>query len=265
MLLFSPYSSYSRTRRTKSTPVRIAPLLLYRASLRGTSEHKDSYPPLNPAQVAKLKHLSLASFAMQRRVRAQSSKFPPMLTSFQILPYATLQSALDLPSIRALEDVIIDAIYLDIIRGKLDQKQQQFQVEWVMGRDLAPGALEDLLKGLQEWYETPNLYIALKADKSPGFPGQTQHLRYSQNSTIPFCPCSHPKRPKPWRSRTIPCCSRRHLARSCRILQSPGSGTDEVATALVVRQTTHWAKIEWMLTSQECPAPHGANQERRKS
>ncbi|KAF8584977.1 hypothetical protein K439DRAFT_1653076 [Ramaria rubella] len=108
------------------------------------SQNKAFYPSLNAAQIAKLKHLSLASFALQKRV----------------LPYAMLQSSLDLPSIRALEDVIIDAIYLDIIRGKLDQKQQEFQVEWVMGRDLAPGALENLLKGLQAWSNTTSSLLA---------------------------------------------------------------------------------------------------------
>ncbi|KAF8525083.1 hypothetical protein BU17DRAFT_62810 [Hysterangium stoloniferum] len=107
------------------------------------TENKDLYPPLNPAQIAKLKHLSLATFAMNRR----------------ILPYASLQTSLDLPSIRALEDVIIDAIYLDIIRGKLDQRQQHFQVEWVMGRDLAPGALEGLLRGLQDWSNTTSTLL----------------------------------------------------------------------------------------------------------
>ncbi|KAF8508514.1 hypothetical protein JB92DRAFT_2952949 [Gautieria morchelliformis] len=107
------------------------------------SRHQDLYPPLNSAQVSKLKHLTLASFAMQQRV----------------LPYATLQSALEIPSIRALEDVIIDAIYQDIIRGKLDQKQQHFQVEWVMGRDLAPGAIEGLLKCLQEWSNTTSTLL----------------------------------------------------------------------------------------------------------
>ncbi|KIJ45181.1 hypothetical protein M422DRAFT_207455 [Sphaerobolus stellatus SS14] len=99
---------------------------------------KDTYPALNAAQISKLKRLSLATYAMTRR----------------ILPYAKLQSALDLPSIRALEDVIIDAMYQDIIHGKLDQKQQHFQVEWVMGRDLAPGDLQGLLKGLQSWSNT---------------------------------------------------------------------------------------------------------------
>ncbi|KAG6912801.1 hypothetical protein DXG01_012029, partial [Tephrocybe rancida] len=53
-----------------------------------------------------------------------------------ILPYAD-PKALDMPTIRDLEDLIIDAIYLDILHGKLDQKEQQLEVEYTMGRDLA--------------------------------------------------------------------------------------------------------------------------------
>ena len=54
-------------------------------------------------------------------------------------------------TIRELEDLIIDAIYLDILRGKLDQKEQQLEVEYTMGRDLEPGKLEEVLAALQNW------------------------------------------------------------------------------------------------------------------
>jgi COP9 signalosome complex subunit 7 len=47
--------------------------------------------------------------------------------------------------------LIIEAIYQDIIRGKLDQKEQQFEVEYTMGRDLEPGKVESLLAALQHW------------------------------------------------------------------------------------------------------------------
>lgn len=118
-------------------------------------ENKDMYPPLNPGQLSKLRHLSLATYAMSKRVcPLRLSGFHRILNLYffsQILPYAFLKSALDLASMRELEDVIIDAIYMDIIRGKLDQQKQEFQVEWVMGRDLSPGAIESILKGLQEW------------------------------------------------------------------------------------------------------------------
>ena len=58
---------------------------------------------------------------------------------------------LEIPTTRELEDLIIEAIYLDIVRGKLDQREQQFEVEYTMGRDLEPGKLEQLLVSLQNW------------------------------------------------------------------------------------------------------------------
>lgn len=69
----------------------------------------------------------------------------------QILPYSQLLEQLQMPTIRELEDLIIDAIYLDVIRGKLDQKAQQFEVEYTIGRDLEAGKIETLLVALQNW------------------------------------------------------------------------------------------------------------------
>jgi COP9 signalosome complex subunit 7 len=64
-----------------------------------------------------------------------------------------------MPTIRDLEDLIIDAIYLDILRGKLDQKEQQLEVEYTMGRDLAPGKIENLLAALKDWYVTRSCFF----------------------------------------------------------------------------------------------------------
>lgn len=72
--------------------------------------------------------------------------------AFQILPYSLLLQELQVASIRELEDLFIDAIYLDILRGKLDQKEQQLEIEYTMGRDLEPGKLEKLLEALQNWF-----------------------------------------------------------------------------------------------------------------
>jgi len=105
---------------------------------------KEAFPPLNGAQITKLKHLSLVSLAMERR----------------ILPYESLLASLQMPTIRDLEDLIIDAIYLDVIRGKLDQKDQQFEVEYTMGRDLAPGNIEGVLAALQAWADTTSSVLS---------------------------------------------------------------------------------------------------------
>ncbi|KAJ8518933.1 hypothetical protein ONZ45_g4064 [Pleurotus djamor] len=101
-------------------------------------QRKDSLPPLNPAQTVKLKYLTIVTLASERR----------------ILPYSVLLKELDMPSVRELEDLIIDAIYLDILRGKLDQKEEQLEVEYTMGRDLEPGKLESVLAALQDWHAT---------------------------------------------------------------------------------------------------------------
>lgn len=52
----------------------------------------------------------------------------------------------------ALEQLIIDAIYSELLRGKLDQNQQQFEVEYTIGRDVPNDALASLLASLEDWY-----------------------------------------------------------------------------------------------------------------
>ncbi|KIO23182.1 hypothetical protein M407DRAFT_244880 [Tulasnella calospora MUT 4182] len=98
-------------------------------------QHKDSLPPLNPAQLVKLKNLSIVSLAEQSR----------------ILPYAQLRAYLDITTLRELEDLIIDAMYQDVLKGRLDQKEQQLELEYTMGRDIRPGQLEQLLAALKDW------------------------------------------------------------------------------------------------------------------
>jgi len=112
-------------------------------------QHKDSLPPLNKAQTTKLKHLTIVSLAAERR----------------ILPYSDLLQALEMPTIRELEDLIIDAIYLDILRGKLDQKESQLEIEYTMGRDLEPGKLESVLVALQDWASTTSAVLATLDNK----------------------------------------------------------------------------------------------------
>ncbi|KAH7330599.1 hypothetical protein B0J17DRAFT_678748 [Rhizoctonia solani] len=96
-----------------------------------------SLPQLNPAQATKLKQLSIVSLAERSR----------------ILSYPDLLAYLDIASVRQLEDLIIDAMYQDVLKGKLDQKEARIEIEYTIGRDLEPGAagLEDLLGKLRDW------------------------------------------------------------------------------------------------------------------
>ncbi|KAI9251533.1 hypothetical protein BDA99DRAFT_469318 [Phascolomyces articulosus] len=102
-------------------------------------------PALNDAQRTKLKHLSIVTLSESSRT----------------LPYPLLQEYLDIPNVRTLEDLIIDAFYNGILVGKLDQRQQQLQVEYTMGRDVRPEQLEETMKALNGW--SNNTKIVLEA------------------------------------------------------------------------------------------------------
>lgn len=156
--------NYSRLGRMKNTNVRSGLSCPNELHMRSTMiGNQSSLPPLNAAQITKLKHLSIVTLASHSRVsgvpdlflrHSLSSACPSFASSiYQILKYDHLLSTLEVPSIRALEDLIIDAMYQDVVRGRLDQKFQQFEVEYTMGRDLKPGQLESLLGELKDWYE----------------------------------------------------------------------------------------------------------------
>lgn len=72
--------------------------------------------------------------------------FPP-----QCLPYSLLLQQLELKNVRELEDLLIEAVYCDIIQGKLDQRNQQVEVDCSVGRDLGPNELPNIINTLQEW------------------------------------------------------------------------------------------------------------------
>lgn len=96
-----------------------------------------NFAELSPALQKKLKQLSIVSLA----------------SSQKSLPYSLLLGQLEIGNVRELEDLIIDSIYVGIIKGKLDQKEQRFQVDWSMGRDIRPGQLQEMIKILDLWCE----------------------------------------------------------------------------------------------------------------
>ena len=58
---------------------------------------------------------------------------------------------LDVPNVRQLEDLIIDAIYKNIINGKLDQKKKCLNVDYAMGRDVRLEQRQEILAFLKQW------------------------------------------------------------------------------------------------------------------
>ncbi|KAI4258052.1 MAG: hypothetical protein LQ352_001373 [Teloschistes flavicans] len=93
-------------------------------------------PKISDPQAHKLRQLSLLSLS----------------TSPSTLTYSHLQSALSLPSVRALEDLVISTVYAGLLTAKLDPKSQRVDVSSVSPlRDLRPGRVLQLVQGLDTW------------------------------------------------------------------------------------------------------------------
>lgn len=72
-------------------------------------------------------------------------------TFIQHLSYNELLKRLHITSLRELEDLIIEAVYAGLLKGKLDQANQVFRVESVFSRDFKKESLDDLLAHLKLW------------------------------------------------------------------------------------------------------------------
>jgi len=93
-------------------------------------------PQLSESQSLKLRQLSLLSLS----------------SSHATLTYQYLLSALDLPSTRALEDLVISSIYGGLITAKLDTQAKRVDVSSVSPlRDLKPNSVPQLVAILADW------------------------------------------------------------------------------------------------------------------
>ncbi|KFZ59802.1 COP9 signalosome complex subunit 7b [Podiceps cristatus] len=97
--------------------------------------NKDNLPELTATQKNKLKHLTIVSLASRMKC----------------IPYSVLLKDLDMRNLRELEDLIIEAVYTDIIQGKLDQRNQVLEVDFCIGRDIQKKDISNIVKTLQEW------------------------------------------------------------------------------------------------------------------
>lgn len=98
-------------------------------------QKQDTLPPLTELQKKKLQHLTIVSLA----------------TKMNCIPYSVLLEEIDVKNVRDLEDLIIEAIYADIIRGKLDQKNSNLEVDFAIGRDFKEDDLVTMINTLEAW------------------------------------------------------------------------------------------------------------------
>jgi hypothetical protein len=69
----------------------------------------------------------------------------------QFLDYSTLMQALDIHTVRDLEDLLIDCIYAGVIDGRMDQQAKQLQVQRALGRDVSDLDIGAMCEKLEQW------------------------------------------------------------------------------------------------------------------
>jgi COP9 signalosome complex subunit 7 len=104
-------------------------------TLADYESQRSRFITLSPLARRKLQLLSLASLAIHAR----------------ILPYGLLLEQLRIESVRELEDLIIDGIYAQVIRGKLDQLNSRLNVEYAIARDVNSTAFQHMEDVLDKW------------------------------------------------------------------------------------------------------------------
>mgnify|MGYP006079113557 FL=1 len=98
-------------------------------------KNPDDYIVLNPASISKLKQLSIISCAETNKV----------------ISYALLQKELNIDSVRALEDLIIETMYSGLITGKLNQEDSILRVQSFIGRDVRKSEIAGLIAQLEQF------------------------------------------------------------------------------------------------------------------
>ncbi|GAB9466280.1 hypothetical protein Gpo141_00003658 [Globisporangium polare] len=96
---------------------------------------KEELPALTPQQVQKLRKLTVVSLAHR----------------YKLVPYDVLMEGLDVPTVRELEDILIETIYSGLVQGKLDQKSRAFIVKYAVGRDTQNEDIDSMIAKLTSW------------------------------------------------------------------------------------------------------------------
>ena len=99
------------------------------------NRNKDMFIPLKPPQLKKLQLLTIAEMASKSR----------------IVSYAEIMEKLSIKDIRQLEDTIIASMYNDLLKGKLDQKNEKLHVMSTFGRDVKESEIDAMVAKLQAW------------------------------------------------------------------------------------------------------------------
>lgn len=107
-----------------------------------------AYGTLSDYESDRARFISLSALA---RRKLQLLTLASLAVHARILPYTLLLQQLQVESVRELEDLIIDGIYAQVIRGKLDQLNNRLNVEYAIARDVNSAAFDRMEDVLDKW------------------------------------------------------------------------------------------------------------------
>jgi COP9 signalosome complex subunit 7 len=107
-----------------------------------------AYGTLSDYESERTRYISLSLLA---RRKLQLLTLASLAGHARILPYTILLKELQIDSVRELEDLIIDGIYAQVIRGKLDQLNNRLNVEYAIARDVNSIAFNRMEEVLDKW------------------------------------------------------------------------------------------------------------------
>jgi len=113
-------------------------------------------PELSANQLKKLRLLTIVTHA----------------TKEKYIKFSDLEAALDLTNTRELENMLIEAIYQNLIVGKLDQQKQVLVVESCFCRDCQDEDLDYIIDTLRSWHQASQSMLS-------SLDGMVQHSQSS--------------------------------------------------------------------------------------
>mmetsp|Transcript_88108 Transcript_88108/g.189138 ORF Transcript_88108/g.189138 Transcript_88108/m.189138 type:complete len:266 (-) Transcript_88108:112-909(-) len=105
-----------------------------------------------PEYKARSSELPALSVAQQRKL--QLLTVVSLASKDKYIKFADLQVALDVSTARELEDLIIEAVYQNLIVGKMDQENQCLIVESCTCRDCRDQDIDYIIETLGTWHES---------------------------------------------------------------------------------------------------------------
>lgn len=99
---------------------------------------KEHLPELSLSQKKKLQYLTIVTLA----------------NKMKRIPYDVLLKELNVDNVRDLEDLIIEAIYSNVVTGELNQESDYLEIDWTVGRDVGTNQIDTLVDILQQWCDS---------------------------------------------------------------------------------------------------------------